>query len=94
MAPEIMRGESYDESSDVYSYGIILWELFNREIPWHRQTMLDLIDQVGYNKKKLPLQKALKSPFANLIDDCLNWQRELRPSFKTILETIQRYKES
>jgi len=28
MAPEIMRGEDYNELSDVYSYGIILWELF------------------------------------------------------------------
>jgi serine/threonine protein kinase len=44
MAPEIMRGESYDESSDVYSYGIILWELLNKEIPWSGIHMLDLID--------------------------------------------------
>ncbi len=25
MAPEIMRGEHYDEKSDIYSYGMILW---------------------------------------------------------------------
>lgn len=27
MAPEILRGERYDESSDVYSYGMVLWEM-------------------------------------------------------------------
>ena len=26
-APEILRGKRYDESSDVYSYGMILWEI-------------------------------------------------------------------
>jgi len=25
MAPEILRGEKYDESADVYSFGMILW---------------------------------------------------------------------
>ena len=44
MAPEIMRGESYDECSDVYSFGIIMWELWNRQIPWHGVAILDLID--------------------------------------------------
>lgn len=27
MAPEIMRGEKYDEFSDVYSYGMVVWYL-------------------------------------------------------------------
>jgi serine/threonine protein kinase len=30
MAPEIMRGEHYDEKSDIYSYGMILWYFFNK----------------------------------------------------------------
>lgn len=25
MAPEILRGEKYDEAADVYSFGMILW---------------------------------------------------------------------
>jgi serine/threonine protein kinase len=89
MAPEIMRGESYDESSDVYSYGTILWELFNKEIPWNGQSMIDLIDQVGYQQKPLRLKNAKKTIFAELIEKCLQWKREMRPSFKEILDQIQ-----
>ena len=25
MAPEILRNEKYDEASDIYSFGMILW---------------------------------------------------------------------
>ena len=26
-APEVLRGEKYSESADVYSFGIIMWEV-------------------------------------------------------------------
>ena len=29
-APEVLRGEPYNEASDVYSYGIVLWEILTR----------------------------------------------------------------
>jgi len=35
MAPEILRGDSNDEASDVYSFGMVLWELVTGEIPYH-----------------------------------------------------------
>ena len=34
MAPEIMRGEPYKEEADVYSFGMILWELLTGKIPY------------------------------------------------------------
>ncbi len=34
MAPEVLAGKSYDCAADVFSFGIILWELLTWRIPW------------------------------------------------------------
>ncbi|KAJ7526743.1 hypothetical protein O6H91_16G021200 [Diphasiastrum complanatum] len=34
MAPEVLRNEPSDEKCDVYSFGVILWELFTEQVPW------------------------------------------------------------
>ncbi|VAI22161.1 unnamed protein product [Triticum turgidum subsp. durum] len=34
MAPEVLRSEPSNEKSDVYSYGVVLWELVTQKIPW------------------------------------------------------------
>ncbi|PWA41625.1 serine/threonine-protein kinase, active site protein [Artemisia annua] len=34
MAPEVLRNEQADEKSDIYSFGVVLWELTTEKIPW------------------------------------------------------------
>eukprot|EP00038_Savillea_parva_P029806 m.73591 g.73591 ORF g.73591 m.73591 type:complete len:1221 (+) comp8848_c0_seq1:376-4038(+) len=35
MAPEVFRGDqNYGKAADVYSFGIVMWELATRKIPW------------------------------------------------------------
>jgi len=34
MAPEILASQNYDEKVDVYSFGIVLWELLTRSAPF------------------------------------------------------------
>jgi serine/threonine protein kinase len=34
MAPEFLRGEPSNEKCDVYSFGVILWELLTMQQPW------------------------------------------------------------
>jgi serine/threonine protein kinase len=34
MAPEFLQGEPSNEKCDVYSFGVILWELLTMQQPW------------------------------------------------------------
>lgn len=34
LAPEVMKGESYTDKADIFSYGIVLWELLTHAHPY------------------------------------------------------------
>lgn len=47
MAPEVIGGHSYTEKADVFSYGIILWEIAAREPPYRSKKTSHIIDISG-----------------------------------------------
>ena len=34
MAPEILLGKQFNEKADIYSFGIILWQIYTRKEPF------------------------------------------------------------
>ncbi|VDM40751.1 unnamed protein product [Toxocara canis] len=45
-APELLKGESATDRADIYSYGVLLWELFARRLPYegiHPHTLIFLV---------------------------------------------------
>lgn len=89
MAPEILRGEKYDEAADVYSFGMILWELVTGEIPYHRSQIRDIIASVGYEGKQVPVPAKGPPLILSIMKNCLTLNPYERLSFKEILNQLQ-----
>ena len=53
MAPEILRGEKYTSAADVYSFGVILWEMLTLDIPFKGRSIAQITGMVGYYEDSL-----------------------------------------
>lgn len=86
MAPEVLRNEPSNEKSDVFSFGVILWELMTVSIPWANLNSLQVVGVVGFMDRRLDIPEGLDSRVRSIIQDCWQSNPELRPSFENIIQ--------
>ena len=85
-APEVLRGEPYDESADVYSFGIVLWEIISRERPYPGQHPMQLIGRIAYQKPSMrpPIPDCENSDLIDLMIRCWHDDPGVRPTFELV----------
>ncbi|KAL8106722.1 hypothetical protein AgCh_023470 [Apium graveolens] len=88
MAPEVLRNEPSNEKSDVFSFGVILWELMTQAIPWSDLNPLQVVGVVGFMDRRLDIPDALDPRISSLIEDCWQSNPGNRPSFKDIIKIM------
>eukprot|EP01133_Synstelium_polycarpum_P004077 gene4077-4749_t len=95
LAPEVMAATAYSEPSDVYAFGIILWELYSRSHPYDEfsfgQWMSKLEDEIIRGLRPT-IPSTCPPEYAELIQSCWTHEPNSRPTFTTIVETISNLK--
>lgn len=85
MAPEIIRNEPCSEKVDIWSFGVVLWELLTCETPYKDVDSSAIMWGVGNNSLHLPLPSSCPDGYKLLIKQCVSPKPRNRPSFKIIL---------
>eukprot|EP01089_Gocevia_fonbrunei_P012359 TRINITY_DN2901_c0_g1_i1.p1 TRINITY_DN2901_c0_g1~~TRINITY_DN2901_c0_g1_i1.p1 ORF type:complete len:645 (-),score=115.97 TRINITY_DN2901_c0_g1_i1:114-1844(-) len=89
MAPEILIGDPYTKSVDMFSFGIVLCEIITRkQIP--KTLERSPAEAFGLNAERfIPLVPSDCPPdFAQLAIDCAAWDPEQRPEFKDVVKRL------
>ena len=84
MAPEIVGSENYDFSVDIWSLGILLYELIFGHSPFKAKNMKSVI--LNIKSHDLTYEKPISLECRNLIEKLLNINPQKRLKIKDILE--------
>ncbi|KAJ4962265.1 hypothetical protein NE237_022204 [Protea cynaroides] len=89
MAPEIIEHKPYDHKADVFSYGIVLWELLTGKIPYEFLTPLQAAVGVVQKGLRPTIPKNTHPKLVELLERCWQQDPSLRPDFSEIIEFLQ-----
>ena len=94
-APELCHTKSrnyfklghYCEKADVYSYAILLWEIFHKEIPWSGADRV--LSNVKAGKRPKINKGIVQKPWRKLIKMCWADKPADRPALKDVATIIE-----
>ncbi|KAF5833115.1 hypothetical protein DUNSADRAFT_10665 [Dunaliella salina] len=88
MAPEVMLKGTCSKASDVYAFGIVLWELFTCGSPFHGVPPALLGHLIVKEGKRPAWPPVVPKGYKDLVEECWDQNPDARPTFEVILQRL------
>jgi len=92
MAPERFENGTVSDKADVYSFGILLWEMVYRKIAFSEFNNIGIVNFVGHvcSGGRPNIDNACPISLSSLITNCWHQEPALRPSFSIIVDELKK----
>jgi len=87
-APEIVNQEEYTEKADVFSFGIILWEILTRQEPYKGYAGMALAYAVAKNNLRPEIPAYCPAEYAELMQQSWDKDPHKRPDFSYLVHGL------
>lgn len=88
-APESLRQKQFSSASDVYMFGVTLWEMFSfGKEPWAGYNIREILDKISSEKERLPCPIACPTMVYQTLLQCWNPDASCRPNFTTLYQYL------
>ena len=97
-APEVIKGEKASLKSDLYSFGIIVWEILTKQIPWEGMEVMQIVFATASENRRPELtqeqEETANETLKNIMRD--SWQVDAmkRPHFDDLVEILDELHEN
>lgn len=92
MAPEVMLEKQYSTKSDVFSFGVIVWEIIAQKVPWEGYGEAKMLVAIE-NGEQLSLPYDISDFMKDLVLNCWEKNPENRWNFGKIVEHLEKNKD-
>jgi serine/threonine protein kinase len=89
MAPEFFLKQGFEETIDVYAFGIILWEILAVRKPFSGMSEIQFKEMVMKRGQRPEIDKHWPEPLKNLIEKCWAPTFQERPSSKVAFTVMK-----
>ncbi|NWH77104.1 ITK kinase, partial [Piaya cayana] len=92
-APEVFSYSNYSTKSDVWSFGVLMWEVFSEgKIPYENRTNGEVVEEI-YAGFRLYKPKLASKAIYEVMSHCWRMRKDDRPSFSALLYQLSEISE-